>query len=72
MKKPLSLTALLMITASVTFAQVDSTLVDDCLTCLPSVAEKNWPAAITCAVTAAVAAVIRYFEKRKMKKNSKN
>lgn len=42
--------------------------VAECATCLPALLEKNWPAGITCLVTAIAAAVVRYFEKKKLLK----
>jgi hypothetical protein len=66
MKKTLIITATLALLAAVAVGQ---TVVDECLECLPHVIEKNWPAAISCAVTVAVGAIVRYFEKRRLLKS---
>lgn len=72
MKKIFLALTLLVFIANTSFSQtiVEDTL-NDCTDCIPYIIEKNWPAAIGCAVTAAVGAIIRYFEKRKMLKNAK-
>lgn len=53
---------------------MDSTaveLVDDCVNCFIGIGAVEKEHVITCLITVAVGAVIRFFEKRKMKKQRK-
>jgi hypothetical protein len=63
--------ATLLMLGGVAMAQELANFGNECLDCLPHVMEKNWPAALTCALTAAVAGVIRYFEKRRIERQNR-
>jgi hypothetical protein len=43
----------------------------ECLECVQHAVNKDWTAAITCAITVASGIIIRFIEKRRIKKGQK-
>jgi hypothetical protein len=43
----------------------------ECIECVQHAVNKDWTAAITCAITVASGVIIRFLEKRRIKRNQK-